>query len=82
MTTKFNIENIVREIETITGQKATKYNKLGVEYSLPNITESQLIEDLKFVYTGKSFYTKCPTYTRENIFAFFNGNLLHILELF
>ena len=79
METKFKLLDIVNLIETTAKTKAILDPKFELEYLMGNVKEEHLIT-LGFKYLGKSSYNICPTYQKNNIFAFFDEGILHVSE--
>ena len=78
----FDIENVIKQIETATSVKMKLVNQYDPEYiSTGQLTEDDLT-DLGFEFVGYSSNIKCPTYRLgKNIEAVFNETILHIYDL-
>lgn len=80
--TIFNLEVIVKKLETITKQKAHKETKLGIEYVMGNVTTEKLEEaEFKLVGYANKCGSQTPIYRYGNIEALYIEQLLHIYSI-
>ena len=79
---KFDIEMIVKKVQTATGVKLKLKNVQSPEYvATGEISEADLLE-IGFRFIGYSSYVRCPIYRYgKNIEAIFNETILHIYDL-
>lgn len=79
---KFDVENIVKELENATEQKAHKDKLFNNVYLIGNITEDNLL-DLGFKCYGLSNKSGYETYLYRlgNIEAIFVDQVVHISEI-
>ena len=78
----YDIENVIKQIETATDVKMKVANQFDPEYiSMGQITEENLT-DLGFEFVDYSSNIKCPIYKLgKNIEAIFDDTILHIYDL-
>ena len=75
MFTKLNLETEANKL----AEKVNLDDKFQLEYIIPNIDEQTLLDE-GFYYVGKSEYTKCPLYQKENLYGLFLGNSFRLGE--
>lgn len=81
MTTHYNLDVVVKKIETVSGHKAVKDNIFRTEYMIGNLDEDTLF-DIGFVFVTMSNRGgfKTPIYRMGNIEAVFVDQILHVYE--
>lgn len=83
MKTKHNLESIVKSIKEASNgivEKKKKFEDSADEYFISNVTESMLL-DLGFEFKGYTMYGAAPYYEKDNIMAYFDDVVLHVMEM-
>lgn len=78
---KYDISNIVAQIETATGVKLKLVNQYDPEYIASGQISEEDLFALNFEFSGYSSYIKCPIYRLGNIEAIFNETILHLYDI-
>lgn len=78
----FDIETVVKKLETDTDVKFKLKNVQSPEYVANGVITEKDLTDFGFEFIGYSSYVKCPIYRYgKNIEAIFNETILHIYDL-
>lgn len=79
MITKLDLKVEANKLATKVEGKAFLDTKFEQEYIITEIDEDTLLEE-GYKYIGKSGYTKCPLYQKENIYGIFIDNSFRLGE--
>ena len=79
ITTHYDLETIVKQLEALVGHKATLDRKFRLEYLLGYITDEQLTSfGFKFISMSNGSGDETPIYRFGDIEAVFVGSIAHI----
>lgn len=77
--TNYDIKEIIKTLETTSGNKASLDNKFKIDYVVGNVDEDSLLSiGFAFYEYGKMLNSKVPIYRLGNIEAIYIDNLLYI----
>lgn len=82
MKTKQDLDLIAKKIQEVSGgtiDKKKKFEDSADEYFISDVTEDMLLE-LGFEYKGYTMYGIAPYYELDNILAYFDDVVLHVME--
>lgn len=82
MNYKHDLITVVNKIKEASGgrvQEQMKFKDSGNEYLISDVTEEMLL-DIGFEYKGLTLGTISPYYILDNILAYFDDELLHVVE--
>lgn len=82
MNSKLTLDRVAEDIKTKSGGRLSKQKKFegtGDEYFISGVTEAMLIE-MGFEFKGHTHYGNAPYYIKDNILAYFDDVILHIME--
>lgn len=83
MRTKLDLEVVVNQIAEKSKGIVRKQKRLedpSGEYYISEVTEEMLL-DLGFEYKGFTHYGVAPYYEKDNILAYFDDVVLHVMEM-
>lgn len=82
MNTKYDLKTVANQIAAKSGgliREMKKFKGSADEYFISDVTEEMLIE-LGFEYKGYTHYGIAPYYLKDNILAYFDDVVLHVME--
>ncbi len=83
MNTKLDLKSVVNAIKEASGglvNKMKKFEGSADEYFISDVTEEMLL-DLGFKFKGYTHYGIAPYYEKDNILAYFDDVVLHVMEI-
>lgn len=82
MKTIFDLESVANTIKEASGGTMIlkkKFEGSADEYHISNVTE-EILTNLGFEFKGYTLYGNAPYYEKENILAYFDDVILHVMN--